>query len=186
MALASDIEERLTEAARNDMVSYAVCYGEFLYQAGSWKYPRRVVCKAEKPANQLIHMYTFIVTNMDSAPEELIRFYCKGGSMENFIKESKNGFDFTAVSSSSMTVNANRLQVHALAYSIFNWFKQLVLPAKMRKQQIDTIRLKLLKIAVKAVHSAGYITFKLCSSCPYKDEFYETLENIRRLQPQLE
>ncbi len=185
-ALASDIDECLTKTVRNDMISYAVCYGEFMYQAGSWKYPRRVVCKAEKPAGQLIHMYTFIVTNMDSAPEELIRLYCKRGSMENFIKESKNGFDFTAVSSASKTVNANRLQIHALAYNIFNWFKRLSLPAKMRKQQIDTIRLKLLKIAVKAVHSARYTTFKLCSSCPYKDEFYETLENIRRLQLQLE
>ena len=29
-------------------------------------------------------------------------------------------------------------------------------------------------------------TKKLCSSCPYKNEFYEILENIRRLQPQLE
>ena len=88
--LATDIDQSLTEATRNDMVSYAVCYGEFLYQAGTWKYPRRVVCKIEKPTDQLIHMYTFIVTNMDSAPEELIRFYCKRGSMENFIKESKN------------------------------------------------------------------------------------------------
>jgi len=56
----------------------------------------------------------------------------------------------------------------------------------MRRQQIDTIRLKLLKIAAKVVRSARYITFKLCSSCPYKDEFYETLENIRGLQPKLE
>lgn len=75
-------------------------------------------------------MYTFIVTNMDSAPGDLIRFYCKKGSLKNYIKESKNGFDFTSVSSSSKIVNANRLQVHALAYNIFNWFKQLVLPAK--------------------------------------------------------
>jgi flavorubredoxin len=45
---------------------------------------------------------------------------------------------------------------------------------------------KLLKVAAKAVHSARYIVFKLCSSCPYKREFYETLSNIQRLQPQLE
>ena len=62
-----------------------------------------------------------------------------------------------------------------------NWFKRLDLPASMRNQQIDTIRLKLLKIAAKVVHSARYITFKLCSSCPYKNEFYETLKNIRGL-----
>lgn len=106
--------------------------------------------------------------------------------MDNYIKESKNGFDFAAVSSSSKIVNANRLQIHALAYNIFNWFKRLALSASMRKQQIDTIRLILLKIAARVVHSARYITFKLCSSCPYKNEFYETLENIRGLQPKLE
>lgn len=184
--LAADIDAHLTDITKTDMVSYAVAYGEFMYQANSWDYPRRVVCKVEKPANQMVHMYTFIVTNMDSEPEKLIQFYCKRCSMENFIKESKNGFDFSAVSSSSKIVNANRLQVHALAYNIFNWFKRLVLPAKMRKQQIDTIRLKLLKIAARAVRSARYITFKLCSSCPYKDEFYETLNNIHRLQPKLE
>lgn len=123
---------------------------------------------------------------MDSSAEDLIRFYCKRGLMENFIKESKNGFDFASMSSSSKVVNANRLQVHALTYNIFNWFKRLVLSSKMKKQKIDTIHLKLLKIAAKVVHSARYITFKLCSSFPYKDEFYETLENIRRLQPKLE
>ncbi len=131
-------------------------------------------------------MYTFIVTNMDSSPELIVKFYCKRGTMENYIKESKNGFDFAAVSSSSKIVNANRLQVHALAYNIFNWFKRLVLPTNMRKQLVDTIRLKLLKVAARAVRSARYITFKLCSSCPYKNEFYETLDNISRLQPKLE
>ena len=106
--------------------------------------------------------------------------------MENYIKESKNGFDFAAVSSHSKIVNANRVQIHALAYNIFNWFKRLVLPNKMKKHTIDTIRIKLLKIAVKVVRSARYLTFKLCSSCPYKDEFYKTLENIKHLQPMFE
>ena len=183
---ASDIEDHLFDLTKNDKVSCAVAYGKFMYQAGSLDYPRRVVCKVEKPADQMVHTFTFIVTNMDSPPEDLIRFYCKRGIMENFIKKSKNGFDFVAVSSRSKAVNANRLQIHALAYNIFNWFKRLALSAKMRKQQIDTIRLKLLKTTAKVVHSARDTIFKLCSSCPYKDEFYETLENIRRLQPKLE
>lgn len=55
--------------------------------------------------------------------------------------------------------------------------------ASMRKQRIDTIRLKLLKIAARVVRSAEYKYFKLYSSCPYKKEFYETLENIRNLTP---
>ena len=98
--------------------------------------------------------------------------------MENFIKESKSGFDFSAVSSHNRIVNANRVQVHALAYNIFNWFRRLVLSAKMWKQRIDTVRLKLLKIATKVVHSARYITFKLCSSCPYGKCFKDILNTL--------
>ena len=119
-------------------------------------------------------------------PYQVIQFYCGRGRMENFIKEGKSGFDFACVSSSTKLVNANRLLVHALAYNLFNWFRRLALAVSMRKQRIDTIRLKLLKIAARVVRSARYKYFKLCSSCPYKKEFYETLENIRNLQPQLE
>lgn len=116
---ASYLVDELDEITRNNKVDYTVVYGEFMYKAKSWPYERRVVCKVEKPENQMVYMYTFVVTNM-------------------------------------------------------------------RKQRIDTVRLKLLKIAAKVVHSARYITFKLCSSCPHKNEFYETLSNIGKLNIQLE
>lgn len=115
-----------------------------------------------------------------------IRFYCKRGNMENFIKECKIGFDMSYVSSSSQIVNANRVQIHALAYNLFNWFRRLVLPEPMRTDRIDTVRLKLLKIAVRIVRSARYVHFKLCSFCPFQDLFSLTLFNIYSLRPQLE
>jgi hypothetical protein len=186
VTLASDKDVDLYKATQKDQISHAVTYGEFMYQAGSWDYPRRVVFKIEKPYGQLIHMHTFIVTNMDMKPHQIIQFYCGRGRMENFIKECKSGFDFAAVSSRSKTVNANRMRIHMLAYNLFNWFRRLALPVNMRKQQVDTIRIKLIKIAARAVHSARYITFKLCSSCPYKKEFYKTLGNIQQLTVQLE
>lgn len=182
---ASDVIAKLDDVTRHNKVDYAVCYDEFQYAASSWEHPRRVVVKAEKPSNQMIYMLTFIVTNMNLGPEEIIKFYCNRGTMENFIKESKNGFDFDSMSSHSELVNANRLQVSMLAYNLFNWFKRLVLPAKMRKFQIDTVRMKLIKIASRIVRGARYIKFKLCSSCPYQAEFMETLSNISSL-PQLE
>ena len=184
--LAQALDSELSYLTREDSVSYAVVYGEFLYKAGSWDYPRRVVCKIEKPHGQIIHMHTFVVTNMESSPEDLIRFYCKRGNMENFIKECKSGFDMSYVSSSSMIVNANRVQIHALAYNLFNWFRRLTLPESMRKDRINTVRLKLLKIATKIVSSARYVYFKLCSYCPYQAQFFETLANIEKLSPQLE
>ena len=56
----------------------------------------------------------------------------------------------------------------------------------MRKQRTDTIRLKPLKLVAKVIRSARYTTFKLCSSCPYKDNFYKALSNISKLYIQLE
>ena len=104
-------------------------------------------------------MHTFIVTNMDLKPEDIIRFCCNRGRMENFIKESKSRFNMDTMSSHSMTVNENRMQISVLVYNIFNWFRRLVLPERMRKLQVDTIRLKLLKNAARMVRSARYITF---------------------------
>ena len=157
-----------------------------MYQAGSWEYPRRVVFKIEKPYGELTHMHTFKFTNMDMEPYQIIKFYRNRGRMENSIKEGKSGFDFAAMSSHSKIVDANRMRIHMLAYNLFNWFRRLVLPENMRKQQVDTFRLKLIKIAARAVRSARYITSKLCSGCPYKKEFHMTLENIQRLTVQLE
>ena len=184
--LAQDKEEDLMKVTRTNMVDYALTYGEFYYQASSWREPRRVVFKIEKPYNQMTYMYTFIVTNMEELEHwQVIDYYRNRGRMENFIGEGKQGFGFASVSSKSRTVNANRLQLHALVYNIFNWFRRLVLPKQMNKNLIDTVRLKLLKIAARVVHTGRYVKFKLCSSCPYKEEVYATFNNIWALAVQL-
>lgn len=149
LALAKDKADDLRRATKDNMVDYAVTYGEFEYQAGSWPRPRRVVFKIEKPAGQSVFMYTFVVTPIESAPYQIILFYCGRGKMENFIKEGKEGFAFSAVSGRTKIVNANRFQLHVLVDNPFNWLRRLVLAAKMRKLQIDTVRRKLLKIAAR-------------------------------------
>ena len=138
------------------------------------------------PTNLLVHRSMFIITTMEMEPYQIIQFYCGREKWRILSRKAKVALAFLLSAATLRYVNANRLRVHALAYNLFNWLRRLALSANMRKQRIDTIRLKLLKIAAKAVHSARYTTFKLCSSCPYKREFYETLENIRKLQPQLE
>lgn len=149
-AKARHLDDEITEATKNNMIDYVVRYDEFEYKAGKWDYPRRVIVKVEKPYNQLTNQYSFIVTNMDLIPEQTLWYYRNRGTMENFIKESKNGFDFASTPSRSKLVNANHLLLHVLAYNLFNCFKRLVLPKSMRKMQIDTIRLKLLKITSKS------------------------------------
>ena len=53
-------------------------------------------------------------------------------------------------------------------------------------EKIFDIIFRTVKVKKKVVHSARYITFKLCSSCPYKEEFYDTLSAIGKLNVQLE
>ena len=180
--LAEKLDKELFEKTKTDSVSYAAVYGEFMYQAGSWDIPRRVVCKVEKPAGIMIHQYTFIVTNMTASPTFVVNLYCKRGNMENFIKESKNDFDFSATSSSSKIVNANRLQIHALAYNLVNWMRRLVFPIALRKWRMETIRLRLIKVASKVACHGRSIMYRLCSSFPYKKEFVEILDNIAEFQ----
>ena len=43
---------------------------------------------------QVYPSFTFIVTNRNDSPEEIVKLYCKRGNMENFIKEFNNDFNF--------------------------------------------------------------------------------------------
>ena len=45
LELAADKDEALTKVTRQNMIDYAVTYGEFEYQAASWRAPRRVIFK---------------------------------------------------------------------------------------------------------------------------------------------
>jgi len=185
--LAGDIISKVRAQMNDDWISPRAEYGEFRYQAGSWDHDRRVVVKVQKPSESFTLQCMFIVTNdEDSAPKEVIDHYCARGNMENFIKESKNGFDFKTVSSLFMAENAARLQMHAIAYNIFNWMKRLVFPEKMRGSQVDTVRLHLFKTAVRLVHHGRKQIFRMATSCMCKDDFLYTLNAIQRLEPQIE
>lgn len=175
------VHQQLYEQTREDTVSYAVVYGDFIYQAGSWDIPRRVTVKIEKPADSMEHRFTFIVTNMTASPEFVVNFYCGRGQMENFIKECKKDFDFSAVSSSSKVVNANRLQVHVLACNLINMMRRLVFPDSLKRLRMESIRIKLIKIASRVVRHGRKIIFRLCSSNPYKQEFTQIMQNILNL-----
>ena len=57
--------------------------------------------------------------------------------------------------------------------NLFNWFRRLALAVSMRKQRIDAIRLKLLKIAARVVRSARYKFLFITISTPsYSTTFF--------------
>jgi hypothetical protein len=180
--LACEFAEIMDTLCKRDVVSSHVIYGEFKYKAASWKKERRVVVKIEKPEGQMIYNYTFVVTNMTLFPEDVVKFYCNRGTMENFIKEGKLGLSFDKMSSSDFIANANKLQEMVLAYNFNNWFRNLCLDKTLMKSMtIETIRTKIIKIAAKIVKGGRYLKFKLCSSCPYKQDFWRILNIIEAI-----
>lgn len=179
--LASNITCKLDAKTRDNVMDYQVVYGEFKYKDSSWDKERRVIVKIEKPEGQMAYNYIFIVTDMTLSPENVVRFYCNRGTMENFIKEAKSGFGMSRMSHSKFMANANKMWQIVLAYNLNNWLRRLCFSKHTKSNRIETIRTKFIKIAGRLVRSARYKIFKLCSSCPYQNLFWKILWKINRL-----
>ena len=124
-------------------------FAEFSYRTHkSWSCSRRVVAKAEyldKGENP-----RFIVTSLTAgewAAQDLYeKFYCARGEMENRIKEQMCLFA-DRLSTDEMKGNQLRLYFSALAYTLMEALRRLALKGtEWAQAQVDTIRLKLLKI----------------------------------------
>ncbi|MPQ45371.1 transposase, partial [Clostridium tarantellae] len=98
-AKSEDLTKKMELECKDNFYDYKVVYGKIKYKANSWDKERTVIVKIEKPEGQMLSNYTFVVTNMTLPPEQLIMFYSNRGTMENFIKESKNGFALDSMSS---------------------------------------------------------------------------------------
>jgi len=159
-----------------------IVLGEFYYQAKSWDKKRRVVFEAKHHGGQLVPDFTYIVTNLETEKLELVlELYRKRGSMENFIKEAKNGFGVAKVSQKQLIANQNQMMIKMITYNLIQIFKALVLPEGMKSFQVETLRNKIFKIAAKKIRHARQIMFKFCSHFPLKKEFEMILKNIKFL-----
>ena len=64
----------------------------------SWKIARRVVAKVEWHAGELFPRVGFIVTNLRWKSSNVVRFYSKCGTAEQWIKEGKYALKWTRLS----------------------------------------------------------------------------------------
>jgi Transposase DDE domain group 1 len=126
-------------------------YASFRYQAQSWTRSRRVVVKVEWHPGELYPRVGFLVTNLCRPPERVVAFYNGRGTAEQWIKEGKNAVKWTRLSCRSMTANAVRLQLHALAYNLANFFRTLVLPDEVERWSLTTLRERVVKIGAKVI-----------------------------------
>ena len=168
----------------SDVTKAEIYYEETIYQAKSWSKPRKVIIKSVRPAGELLFTHSFIVTNLGDAfsPKAIVLTYQKRGTMENYIKEAKNGFGFDKMNSHSYQVNEVRMMLSLLAYNLTNWLRTLCFPEEQKTMQIDTIRTRMIKVASKLVKSGRSLYFKLASSFVYQTFFWNVLQRVQKLQ----
>lgn len=153
-------------------------FGEFFYQAQSWRKERRVIVKAEylpKGPNP-----RYIVTNLEGAPQELYeKIYCARGEMENRIKEQQLELFADRTSCHKWWPNQFRMLLSSLAYVLVNSIRETALNGtQLSSACVESIRLKLLKIGAVILRNTRRIRFHLSSAYPYQSLFFQTLHRL--------
>jgi hypothetical protein len=103
----------------------------------------------------------FIVTNMARSAENVVAFYNKRGTCEQWIKEGKGAIKWTRLSCRSFAANAVRLQLHALAYNLGNFLRTLATPEPIKDWSLTSLKEKLIKIGAKVINHGRYVTFQM-------------------------
>lgn len=150
-------------------------FTEFTYQAGTWKYERRVIAKAEY--NALGANNRFIVTNIDQHSAQILydEVYCARGDMENRIKEYQIDMFGSRMSCSAYAANQFRMLLSAIAYVYMNELRHAIHEENQSIPYCNTVRLKLIKVAVIIRKNTRKIYLQISKSYPHKDMFIKAL-----------
>jgi len=140
--------------------------GETAYQARTWAHPRRVVYKAEalgKGPNT-----RFVVTTRSEDPLAVYDWYVDRGEPENWLKDLKNALEADRLSDHRFWANAFRLLMHAAAYWLLDTLRRWLIDilGEAARMQLDTLRLRLLKIGARLRELPGTLRLHLASSHP--------------------
>ena len=161
-----------------------VYYHSVSYQAASWFKPRRVCIRSTREVGELLFKHSFIVTNFSEniSAKRVFETYNKRGTMENYIKEAKNSFFFDKTDSPRFIENEARMMISLLAYNLVNFLRTLCFEPKSKGIQVNTIRLRLFKVAGKLVSTARQMYLKLSSAHVYQREFYAVFRKIQGIR----
>jgi hypothetical protein len=138
--------------------------GECRYQAGSWAAERRVVFKAEalgKGPNT-----RFVVTTRPDPPLACYDHYVDRGEPELWIKDLKRACFADRLSCHRFWANQFRLLLHAAAYWLLDTLRRWLTGLGCERLQLDTLRLRLIKIGGRVRELATVVKLHLASSHP--------------------
>ena len=178
-ALIKDDFERIKTDYDAQQIAHQQFVGPFSYQADSWDQPQEVYAKIESTGKGM--NVRFYVSNFpDEDPEELYReFYVmRGEAAENRIKEIKNMCFSDRLSCHRFSANYFRLMLSCLAYELIRELRGCIRKTdhqKAHKWSIQTIRLRLLKVAAQVKVRVRSIQIALSKAFSHQNLFKEVI-----------
>jgi hypothetical protein len=184
LARNSILETRIADLMDQAEAAYEVSgqkqrlFGETQYAAKTWDRQRRVIMKAERliagPNTR------FVVTNLKGTPKQLYdEIYVQRGDMENRIKEQQLMLFADRTSCHDFAANQFRLLLASFAYMLVETLRRVYLTGtELENAQVNTIRLKLFKVAARVVVSVRRIVFHLATSYPHRSLFRLLAESL--------
>jgi len=149
------------------------------YAAKSWSRARRVVPRVEVTRKGSDVRY--VVTNIrhGTARHLYEKLYCARGQAENLIKRHKSQLASDRTSCRSPLANQMRLILHSAAY----WLVRVIQAAIPRGEalsgaEFSTIRLRLLKIAVRVRETASRVRLAFAANCPDAEMFRDLIGTL--------
>jgi hypothetical protein len=142
-------------------------YTETRYAAKSWPHPRRVVARIETTRRGLDIRY--VVTNITHCGAAWLydSIYCARGQAENLIKRHKSQLASDRTSCRSPLANQMRLILHTAAYWLVLAMRNAIPKTQpLASGEFSTIRLRLLKIAVRIKETATRVRLAFAANCP--------------------
>jgi hypothetical protein len=155
---------------------------EVRYAAGTWHHERRVIVKAEHlPQGPNVR---FVVTNLPRlAPARVYdELYVARGDLENRIQEQQLALFADRTSCQAFLANQFRGLLPAAAYVLVATLPRTALPGtELEHAQAGTIRLKLFKVAARAITSVRRAVLHFSSAYPPAHLYQRVLARLRAL-----
>jgi hypothetical protein len=151
-------------------------FASFMYQATSWRQPRKVVARLEcslQPVAGETDMrqevdIRYVVTSLEGSAQHLYEnVYCQRGQMENLIKLHKAQLSSDRMSCHSATANQVRLVLHTGAFWLMHGVRAAIpRTSPLASAEFATIRERLIKIGARVIERIARIRVQLPTSCP--------------------
>jgi hypothetical protein len=111
----------------------------------------------------------------------VVRFYNKGGTAEQWIKQGKQAVKMTRLSCHRFRANEVRLWLNVIAYNLGNLRRRLALPARINHWSLTSLQQRLVKTGGRLIKHARYYWLLLAESHLTRRLFGSMLQRIAML-----